>query len=285
MPELPEVETMRRGIGEIVGSTIDAIEAMRSQRLKPITITPPLPVFRREANGKRVDDVERLGKRVVLRLENRSAIVIEPRMTGLVVIGDAPSKEHLRMEFHLRGKHVHRLGYWDRRGLGTVRLFQEDEMRSRFSAPHLGPDALRLTQDQLRTQLGKCRRPLKVALLDQALIAGIGNLYASEILHVAGIHPEKKCQFLSREMWAQLHGAIQQVLHAAIRHEGSTLADGTYRNALSNPGSYQNHHRVYQKHGEICPTCHEERIRRAVHAQRSTFYCPGCQTKSARGWK
>jgi formamidopyrimidine-DNA glycosylase len=102
-------------------------------------------------------------------------------------------------------------------------------------------------------------------------------LYASEILHLAGIHPARRCHRLSRRHWSDVHAATLEVLHAAIRHEGSTLSDGTYRNALNQEGGYQYQHRVYDRAGQPCPACQGE-ILRVVQAQRSTFFCPACQS-------
>jgi formamidopyrimidine-DNA glycosylase len=128
--------------------------------------------------------------------------------------------------------------------------------------------------------LAGSRREIKVALLDQRALAGVGNLYASEILHLAGVHPQRQCDMLQRAQWQRIHAALVEVLELAIRYEGSTLGDGTYRNALNEAGGYQNHHRVYDRAGEPCPTCHREAIERIVQAQRSTFFCPRCQRRS-----
>jgi formamidopyrimidine-DNA glycosylase len=122
-------------------------------------------------------------------------------------------------------------------------------------------------------------RPIKVALLDQRAVAGIGNLYASEILHLVGIHPARSCRRLRPGDWPRLADAIHKVLETAIRYEGSTLSDGTYRNALNESGSYQAYHRVYDRAGERCLCCGRGRIMRIVQAQRSTFFCPLCQRK------
>jgi formamidopyrimidine-DNA glycosylase len=116
-----------------------------------------------------------------------------------------------------------------------------------------------------------------VALLDQQALAGIGNLYAAEILHEARLHPQTPCSRLSAQHWRRLAAAITRVLEEAIRYEGSTLSDGTYRNALNLAGSYQNEHRVYDRAGLRCPTCTRGRVRRIVQAQRATFFCPNCQ--------
>jgi formamidopyrimidine-DNA glycosylase len=116
-----------------------------------------------------------------------------------------------------------------------------------------------------------------VALLDQKLVAGIGNLYASEILHRARIDPQRPAHRLGRAQIARLAAATRFVLEEAIRDEGSTLGDGTYRNALNEAGNYQNAHRVYDRAGERCPSCQRGTVRRIVQAQRSTFYCANCQ--------
>src|SRR5262245_11591056 len=122
MPELPEVETMRRGILQIVGSRIRDVERVACRR-RPIKIEPRIDRFRRRAVGREICDVGRAGKRVVVRLDSGDAIVLEPRMTGLVLVADPPSREHLRFRCTLAGNGARELLYWDRRGLGSVRLF------------------------------------------------------------------------------------------------------------------------------------------------------------------
>ncbi|MEM1305321.1 MAG: zinc finger domain-containing protein, partial [Planctomycetota bacterium] len=168
--------------------------------------------------------------------------------------------------------------YWDRRGLGNVRLLSPGEQRTVFGPDRLGPDGLVVTAADLRDRLRQSRRAVKVALLDQKVVAGIGNIYAAEILHVAGVHPGTPCRRLTKKRWRAVADATHEVLEDAIRHEGSTLGDGTYRNALNQDGSYQNQHRVYGLEGQRCRRCDDE-IRRVVQAQRSTFFCPGCQTR------
>src|SRR4029453_12398022 len=118
-----------------------------------------------------------------------------------------------------------------------------------------GPDALSVRADELRERLGRSRRAIKVALLDQRALAGVGNLYASEILHRAKVHPATRCEQLKPAQWQLIHTFLGEVLQEAIRHEGSTLSDGTYRNALNQSGGYQNHHRVYDRAGERCSSC------------------------------
>ncbi len=210
MPELPEVETMRRGLEPIVGSRIDDVRLARSTK-RPILVEPAIARFRRLAVGRTVAAVERAGKRVVVRLDNEHRIIIEPRMTGLALLADPPTQEHLRVRFQLSGGPVDELLYWDRRGLGSVRLVTAEKFASLFELGKLGPDALALTPTLLRERLATSRRAIKVALLDQRAVAGIGNLYASEILHLARIHPAQSCNLLRPAQWQAIHTATEQI--------------------------------------------------------------------------
>lgn len=268
---------MRRGIVDVAGAVIQRARRTACQR-KPLEITPPLSRFRRRVEGRRIVRTDRAGKRVVLCLESGDRIVFEPRMTGLVLRVDPPTAEHLRfrLDLTLPGGIEAELYYWDRRGLGKIHLFSALAYEENLLAT-LGPDALDVTGEVLRARLGRSARAVKVALLDQQAIAGIGNLYAAEILHVARIHPNRRCERLSRRQWEELAAATREVLSEAIQYEGSTLSDGTYRNALNQAGGYQNRHRVYGKAGKPCPRCRGASIRRIVQAGRATFYCPACQ--------
>jgi formamidopyrimidine-DNA glycosylase len=278
MPELPEVETMRRGIAAVAGCRIDDLCRPRS-RLQSIRIVPPLGEFRRRALGRRIGGVGRLGKRIVLELDNGDRIVLEPRMTGLVLLADPPDAAHVRLVFHLSGGPRAELIFRDQRGLGVARLVSPRQFDRHYGPDRLGPDALEVSAAVLRQRLGASRRDIKVALLDQRAVAGIGNLYASEILHRAGIHPALPCRRLRPAQWTALHAATQEVLRAAIRHQGSTLRDGTYRIARNQPGNYQLCHWVYQRAGQRCVRCGRADVVRIVQCQRSTFFCPACQAK------
>jgi formamidopyrimidine-DNA glycosylase len=281
MPELPEVETMRRGIAEIVGSRIRDVRRPRC-RLRPIGMTPRFAVFRRRAAGRQIVATERVGKRVVLVLESGDRIVLEPRMTGRILLAEPPDKAHLRLIFDLADGPFPQLLFWSLRGLGSVRLLSPEQFASELGPKYVGPDALEVTPQDLRERLGKSRRAIKVALLDQRAVAGIGNLYASEILHRARLHPECPCHRISAAKWNALQRTTRQVLEAAIECQGSTLSDDGYRNPHNESGQFQNEHRVYQRAGQRCVQCGRARIVRIVQAQRSTFFCPRCQR---RRWK
>jgi formamidopyrimidine-DNA glycosylase len=278
MPELPEVETMRRGIRGVVGSRVTDVSRVRC-KLKPILVRPGIRSFRKRAVGQAIAEVGRIGKRVLLHLEQDDIVAFEPRMTGLVLLADPPDVEHLRFSIELEGGDAKRLWYWDRRGLGSVHLFSRSELQQALGPAKLGPDALEVTAAELRRRLCASRRAVKVALLDQRVLAGVGNLYAAELLNVARIHPQRRCDRLARHEWERLASAMYEVLNEAIRYEGSTLTDGTYRNALNDPGLYQNHHRVYGREGQPCRSCGNAAVQRIVQAQRATFFCPNCQSR------
>jgi formamidopyrimidine-DNA glycosylase len=269
---------MRRGVLPIVGSTIkDVCRPPCAKR--PILIQPRIDVLRRRVVGRTITAVDRVGKRVVVRIDSGDAMIFEPRMTGLVLLAAPPTNEHLRLQVTLAGGAHRELLFWDRRGLGLVRLVSPTEFQSLYGLDKLGPDALTLSAEQMRDCLRRSRLEIKVALLDQRALAGVGNLYASELLHMAGVHPQKRCDLLRPAEWQRVHAAMIEVLETAIRYEGSTLSDGTYRNALNVEGGYQNHHRVYDRAGEICTSCGKAEILRIVQAQRATFFCARCQRK------
>ena len=277
MPELPEVETMRRGILGIVGATIQSVERTPCQK-RPISIQPSLSRMNRRIADRKITAVDRLGKRVVLVLETGDRLVFEPRMTGLVLIDQPPTTEHLRFRLSLSDGNVTEVLFWDRRGLGNIRLYSEKQYQAKQVDGSLGPDALAISAIELAERFSTRNRAVKVALLDQSLVAGVGNLYASELLHLAGIHPEARCNRITKTQWENIHACMVEILEIAIQYEGSTLSDGTYRNALNQSGGYQNEHRVYDRAGEPCQFC-GAKIQRIVQAQRATFFCGKCQKK------
>lgn len=278
MPELPEVETMRRGVLAIVGAKISKAERTPCPK-RPIAIAPRIDRLNKRVAGRKITSVDRLGKRVVVRLDSDDRLIFEPRMTGLVLIADPPTNEHLRFCLHLKKSPIKKLLFWDRRGLGNVTLLSAGQYETKLTDGKLGPDALDITAEAFPNRFNQSRREIKVALLDQKAVLGVGNLYASEILHLSGVHPQTRCDLISKKRWQLIYDNMIHVFEVAIEYEGSTLSDGTYRNAVNDEGSYQNEHRVYDRAGETCPSCNKSKIIRIVQAQRATFYCKKCQTK------
>jgi len=303
MPELPEVETMRRGLAAIVGRRIAAVEFPRS-RVRPLSIEPRPVALARRVVGLSVAAVHRRGKRIVIELappaprrRRATAIVasttsrgsprlwlaIEPRMTGLMLLVDPPTAEHVRMVVTFAGaataSDASRLRFWDRRGLGTIRLLDDHGLEAACGSQKHGPDGLVVTGQELATRLADSRRAIKVALLDQRAVAGIGNIYAAEILFRCGIDPRSRCRRLTREQWRRIADETRRVLAEAVDHEGSSIGDETYRTADNRVGRFQQRHRVYGREGEPCPTCGTAVVR-IVQTQRATFFCPTCQRRA-----
>ena len=191
MPELPEVETMVRGLRPYVLNRTILSVSICPHDCKPITLQPSLARQRRQLLGKQFVEVSRLGKRVVL---------IEPRMTGLMLLSDPPDLSHLRLKWEFDGGgEFSSLWFWDRRGLGTVTLYPPGQLTEKYHEQSLGPDALEMTAEDWEVRCRKTAREIKVVIMDQKIVAGIGNLYASEILHQAQLNPTTPAKSLSRK--------------------------------------------------------------------------------------
>ena len=276
MPELPEVETMRRGLIATIGGTITAVtEPIIPYR--PIKLDPPIEQMRKRVLGAVIIAVNRIAKRVLVELGTGDSIVMQPKMAGIAMVAEPPSERHTRVVFDLSGAAVDRFLYWDRRGLGTVSLWTPEQVEQNLGPTKLGPDASIVDQKTFVDRFSQIDREVKVAMLDQRIVCGIGNLYAAEILHAAKILPTSRCNSIDKSRWKRIHQETIRILCEAIEKEGSTLSDGTYRSAINGEGNYQSQHRVYDRENEPCLQCKKGMVKRIVQAQRSTFYCPKCQ--------
>jgi formamidopyrimidine-DNA glycosylase len=285
MPELPEVETMCRGIAHLAGRRIATARFPRGT-VRPIRVEPSARVVAARLAGRTIAGVGRFGKRVAIEFSPRGRtgpewLVIEPRMTGLMLVADPPTVGHVRMEILFEREQAPGLLFWDRRGLGTIRLLDRPGLAAVCGETVLGPDGLTITAQALRDRLGRSRRAVKVALLDQRAVAGIGNIYAAEILHAAGVDPRASCRRLSGECWERIAASARVILADAVRLEGSSIGDETYQTADRRPGRYQGQHRVYGRADQPCGGCGRV-ITRLVQAQRSTFFCGNCQWRPRR---
>jgi formamidopyrimidine-DNA glycosylase len=272
MPELPEVEIIRRQLRkELVGARIERCEAFL-----PRLVTYPTPLgYRRGLSGKRILGVNRRGKYLLLELDGERELVVHLGMTGSLVLS-TPRKErprHTHIVFHLEDGRD--LLYVDPRTFGETALLRRGDYIPLRGLHSMGPEPLEdgFTCESLASALqGKCR--VKSALLDQSRIAGIGNIYADESLHRAGIDPLRRLDGLSPEEIERIHVAVREVLLEAIARGGSSVSD--YVDLRGEKGSFQDIHRVYRREGESCPACGAT-IRREVISGRSSYYCPRCQ--------
>jgi formamidopyrimidine-DNA glycosylase len=265
MPELPEVETVVRQLRrEIVGRTFAGLRVFW-----PRTIEGRPPDFRRLLRGRAVCRVTRRGKYIGIECAGGAFFTVHLRMTGKLLRRlDAGDRPHLRAEFSFADGS--RLYFVDARKFGRVRLWpcRED------SCPALGPEPLRPQAVAAALRRLKTKRPVKSVLLDQAVLAGIGNIYADEALFAAGIHPLRPASGLRVEEIDDLGRCVPRILRAAIRRNGTTLRN--YRTVAGEKGRNQEELFVYGRKGEPCFRCGTaiERIR--ING-RSSHYCPCCQ--------
>ncbi|HLL88849.1 MAG TPA: bifunctional DNA-formamidopyrimidine glycosylase/DNA-(apurinic or apyrimidinic site) lyase [Tepidisphaeraceae bacterium] len=269
MPELPEVQTVVTTLRpRLLGRTITGLTLHRPDILTPASID-----FRAKLVGGKVVAVERRGKRIVFSLSTGDRFYVHLGMTGQLTVTtpDAAlaTHTHLVVDFGRQ----HQLRFRDPRRFGGVWwLGRETPCDER-----MGPEPLTIRPQQLAKRLATTKRAVKVALLDQRLIAGLGNIYVDEALFAAGIHPLTCCNALTREQIGRLNRSIQATLNRAIHHRGSTLRD--YLDADGAAGGFQRLHRVYDRAGEACRRCRTA-IERIVLGGRSTHFCPTCQRLS-----
>ena len=279
MPELPEVETVRRTLAPIIGATFSKTWwSGKNLRLgQPVD----LKALRRACRSAELESVRRLGKYILLDLLDRPDVVlVHLGMSGRLrhFPAKSPRPPHTHVEWLLDDGRL--LRYSDPRRFGNVELVRRGAEREHASLAKLGPDPLDegITGEGLRAACQRTRRPIKVALLDQSLVAGIGNIYASEALYMAGIHPATPSRQLSLTRCRRLASAITEVLNRALAHGGTSLKD--FVSADGHAGEHAHYLWVYDRDGSPCPkeSCGGT-IRRAVQQARATFFCPRCQRK------
>jgi formamidopyrimidine-DNA glycosylase len=277
MPELPEVETMVRGLRPALQGRI--IE--RTQVHDPFLLQGcGASEFARRGRKVQVVEVGRRGKWVAITLaEHRGIIVIQPRMTGGFWLVEPPRPEHVRLSFRLAKPDL-MVWYCDARRLGKIHWFASPQEAALAFALSHGPDALEISQTELAAGLSRTRRGIKPALMDQKILAGIGNIYADEVLFAARIHPERIACSLSRQELARLHTAIGEVLNRAIAAEGSSF-DAGYRTVLGLEGGFLAVNSMYGRAGKPCHGCGRpvEKTKIAGLIGRPTYLCSTCQPR------
>ncbi len=272
MPELPEVETLRRQLSPLLAGRL-ILEAWFSPEM------PQLPAWPPEAAslmswlvGRRVLSVERRGKYLLFPLDDGNTWIVHLRMTGALLHcpGGPPEDRFLRAWFRLDDGSW--LCYRDVRKLGRMWVVPDPGQ----VVGKLGPEPLseRLSADALLRALQGRRALVKALLLDQRLVAGLGNIYADEALHAAGISPLRPGASLSPQEVERLRRAIHEVLARATHHGGTSF--WAYVDARGERGQHQLHVSVYRRHGQPCPRCGMA-VARVRVGGRSTHYCPGCQ--------
>ncbi|MGC1382007.1 MAG: bifunctional DNA-formamidopyrimidine glycosylase/DNA-(apurinic or apyrimidinic site) lyase [Candidatus Baltobacteraceae bacterium] len=270
MPELPEVETIVRGLSHrIVGKTIERATV----HLAKMAVAPPNVRFARALAGERVAGTSRRGKYAVIELGSGRSLVTSLRMTGRLVVAEAGRTPEPGAHVVLRFTDGSRLSFCDVRTFGRMRLVQAGEAWDQY----LGVEPLSsgFTQEAFIGMLAGRTTPVKALLLDQRRIAGIGNIYACEALWEARIRPSRPARALTKPAIRRLRRAIVDVMQRAIEKRGTSVDD--YVDADGLRGDFQNNLSVYGRLGEPCLRCRRSRIVRTVLAQRGTWWCRQCQ--------
>jgi len=255
-------------------------ESLLGQRVRKVRVfcdrlmSQTTPAALRKVQGGQVIGLSRKGKFLLFHLSNGSMLVFHLRMTGkLVLVPSAnprTSRDRLRLDF---SEWDWALSFEDTRRFGSLDVLDGFAPGTGL-LEELGPDALLVSLPEFRELLAGSRRPVKALLLDQRVIAGLGNIYVDESLHRAGIHPLTAAAQVPAPQVRRLHAAMRTILRKAIDCRGSSVSD--YRDCNNRPGTFQHHHLVYQRCGEPCTTCGEPIVHIRVSG-RGTHVCPSCQ--------
>ena len=287
MPELPEVETIKRVLEKaIVGKTIKNIEVRKAKIFQGDA---------REVIGETIEGIERRGKMLIIKLSGGQALVVHFKLTGQMVWAEEKEIGKRKKEKVILGhpipfagtelpaKTTHvifeidggRLFYNDLRQFGWIKVVKLDQLDK---LDQLGPEPFdkEFTTEYLEGIFSRTSKPIKLVLMDQTKIAGVGNIYANEALFEAGILPTRPAKKLGNEEIKKLRKAIIKVLEEGIKYGGSSAKDEAYIKPTGEPGSYQQHFRVYQRAGEKCRKCGTI-IKRINLGGRGTFWCEKCQ--------
>ncbi len=286
MPELPEIETVKLGLQKyLVGHKIENIEV----RIPKMFIGKKEDII-----GAKITNIKRIGKGLIIEFNNDYFLVVHFKMTGQLVFRDAKDNQPLSPKVGgdaLPSKYSHiiftldkgaKLYYNDLRQFGWAKVLKKDELMEMPFFKEMGPEprvgndlaGKELTFDYFKSVLLKSNLPIKVILMDQKKIGGIGNIYANDALFKAGIDPRKKGKTLLEEELNKLYKAIFEVLRKSLEYGGSS--DENFVNALGQDGAYQNHTLVYGKKGQKCPNGNGT-IEKIMLGGRGTFFCPACQ--------
>lgn len=278
MPELPEVETVVRDLRPLlIGQRIGSVHVSKKKLRRPWQ-----KKWNHQLLGATVEAIRRRGKWMILDFRDEQFhLLVHLGMSGQFTVVDSsvPRGGHLHVWFGL-GDGTNQLRFRDPRRFGSVELFPDEAAVQQFLGDRLGPEPFDIPAEHFYEAVTGTSRTLKAILLDQSVVAGVGNIYADEALHRAGLHPERRGKSLTKLQVNTLREAITTVITHAIDNRGSTIRD--YIGGSGLRGNFQNEFRVYGLDGTPCPACHTT-IEVLRVAGRSSHFCPKCQPKSARG--
>lgn len=278
MPELPEVETVRRDLQRVLpGRRIGRV------RLSGLPLREPIaPALRARLRGRAVRGVDRHGKYLLIRLDGDLTVISHLGMSGRwLFFGEPPVRRLPHVHARIGFEDGAELWFQDPRRFGLLRLAPTSRLDRDPALGRLGPDPIARPPEgaALRALAAGTRVAVKNFLLDQRRLAGLGNIYASEVLHRAGVNPRRRAGALSAAQWHAVAREVGLVLGEAIARAGTTFR--SYRTPWNQPGAYGERLLVYDRAGQPCQRCRTP-IRRIVQGGRSTFYCPACQPRPGR---
>ncbi|MDP8975600.1 MAG: bifunctional DNA-formamidopyrimidine glycosylase/DNA-(apurinic or apyrimidinic site) lyase [Actinomycetota bacterium] len=278
MPELPEVETIRRDLEkEVLGRRIKQVEVTGARSVRRHESAAD---FTSRLDGRKITAIGRRGKYLLIHLDSPDVLVIHLGMSGQLLRAKS-AREPLERHTHVVFTFTQggQLRYVDPRTFGELFVATGDDVEHQVpDLAHLGLDPIDdvISWSRFGELLRARRTKLKALLMDQRFLAGIGNLYADEILWGAGLRYDRSSETLSSQEIRRLARSMSETLQAAIKHRGSSLADEQYRDLFGEVGDFQSHHQVYGREGEACPRCRSPIVR--IRSQgRSTFMCERCQ--------
>lgn len=274
MPELPEVETIAQGLNDLlVGERINRVRVNCLSSLRQAE-----DKFCSNLQNRQIIQVRRRGKLLFIDLDRDEHLIFHLKMTGKVLFfyrDNFTVDKHTRLIFTLSSGN--RLAFHDIRKFGYCRLLDSQGLKKWSYYSTLGLEPLKMNQEEFKGAISKRKGRIKSLLLDQRVIAGIGNIYADESLYLAGIHPECPGSCLEETEFKALYKAVREVLKKALLAKGTSFRD--YVDGLGNPGSYQNNFLVYGRKGQECKNCGCQLESKKISG-RSTVFCPQCQKKN-----
>jgi formamidopyrimidine-DNA glycosylase len=271
MPELPEIETVVRGIcPHVQGRTI-----IRVRRSKVCRALPSAARVAGGLKGALISNVRRRGKYLLAELDNQKILMVHLGMSGQLLMEETgePRRKHMHLALGF-SKTKMELRFYDPRRFGKVALGTLAELESWTGLGALGIEPLSSSPRQIAAAIAGSSKRLKTLLLEQRAVAGLGNIYVDETLFRAGLHPLRRCNSLTKDELSSLAREIKKVLRQAIKEGGSTIGD--YLHPDGQIGSFQDSHLVYGRAGQTCPRCAAQLIKESI-AGRGTHFCPVCQ--------
>lgn len=283
MPELPEIETVRLQLQRVLpGMVVRKVQVLHGKSLQG---DPAL------VEGKKVQAIRRRAKLLLVDLEEGIVMAIHFKMTGQLVfvgrggdsrvvgghpttdfVGPLPST-HTRVIFHLSGG---KLYFNDQRLFGWIKIGKKDKIEKEKFLQSLGPEPFDITQKQFVDLVSKRKKPIKLVLMDQQVISGVGNIYANDACWEARVNPRRLANTLTAKQYRDLYAGLTRVLKEGIKYGGATAADAKYVDLRGLGGHYQEHFRVYEKEGQMCSRG-DGIIHRLTLGGRGTYFCPQCQ--------